>query len=288
MWYHEHDRRGPLPDRRHLVADRDRRDHDLAAARRDADQARFLHAAAAGHRGRRSSMTHGKRVKGADAGGYLVIRKPWPSMLRTIWGDNDRYLRDLLGEVQQPLLRCGRQRAPRQGRLLLDHGPHRRRAERRRPPPRHDGNRVRAGGASAGGGGCRRRQAARDQGRVGVRVRRVPRRATHAATPSALVEGAARLGGRAVGAIAKPDDIRFADNLPKTRSGKIMRRLLRRSRAARRSPRTSRRWRTRRSSISCAGEQPAANDRRRLRNRKRYRRPKEAGNRNQSRRLSPR
>jgi hypothetical protein len=33
--------------------------------------------------------------------------------------------------------------------------------------------------------------------------------------------------GEQVGAIAKPDDIRFADNLPKTRSGKIMRRLLR-------------------------------------------------------------
>jgi len=30
-----------------------------------------------------------------------------------------------------------------------------------------------------------------------------------------------------VGPIAKPDDIRFADSLPKTRSGKIMRRLLR-------------------------------------------------------------
>jgi len=30
-----------------------------------------------------------------------------------------------------------------------------------------------------------------------------------------------------IGAIAKPDDIRFGDNLPKTRSGKIMRRLLR-------------------------------------------------------------
>jgi len=30
-----------------------------------------------------------------------------------------------------------------------------------------------------------------------------------------------------IGAIAKPDDIRFASNLPKTRSGKIMRRLLR-------------------------------------------------------------
>ena len=33
--------------------------------------------------------------------------------------------------------------------------------------------------------------------------------------------------GEQVGAIAKPDDIRFSDNLPKTRSGKIMRRLLR-------------------------------------------------------------
>ncbi len=30
-----------------------------------------------------------------------------------------------------------------------------------------------------------------------------------------------------IGAIARPDDIRFTDNLPKTRSGKIMRRLLR-------------------------------------------------------------
>jgi acetyl-CoA synthetase len=33
--------------------------------------------------------------------------------------------------------------------------------------------------------------------------------------------------GEQLGAIAKPDEIRFADNLPKTRSGKIMRRLLR-------------------------------------------------------------
>jgi hypothetical protein len=32
--------------------------------------------------------------------------------------------------------------------------------------------------------------------------------------------------GKELGPIAKPDDIRFADNLPKTRSGKIMRRLL--------------------------------------------------------------
>jgi len=35
----------------------------------------------------------GRSVTTPGAGGYLVIRKPWPSMLRTIWGDNERYLK---------------------------------------------------------------------------------------------------------------------------------------------------------------------------------------------------
>ena len=49
-----HGRRRPLPDRRYLVADRDRRAHDHAAAGRDADQTGFVHHAAAGnHRCRR-------------------------------------------------------------------------------------------------------------------------------------------------------------------------------------------------------------------------------------------
>jgi AMP-binding enzyme len=43
---------------------------------------------------------------------------------------------------------------------------------------------------------------------------------------SALVKELRDWVGEQLGAIAKPDDIRFADNLPKTRSGKIMRRLL--------------------------------------------------------------
>jgi acetyl-CoA synthetase len=44
---------------------------------------------------------------------------------------------------------------------------------------------------------------------------------------SALVKELRNWVGEQLGPIAKPDDIRFADNLPKTRSGKIMRRLLR-------------------------------------------------------------
>ncbi|HEY2635723.1 MAG TPA: acetate--CoA ligase, partial [Steroidobacteraceae bacterium] len=35
----------------------------------------------------------GRPVETPDAGGYLVIKRPWPSILRTIWGDNERYLR---------------------------------------------------------------------------------------------------------------------------------------------------------------------------------------------------
>jgi hypothetical protein len=44
---------------------------------------------------------------------------------------------------------------------------------------------------------------------------------------SALVKQLRNWVGEQLGSIAKPDNIRFADNLPKTRSGKIMRRLLR-------------------------------------------------------------
>ena len=47
-----------------------------------------------------------------------------------------------------------------------------------------------------------------------------------AATPE-LKEELRKWVAKEIGAMAKPDDIRFTDTLPKTRSGKIMRRLLR-------------------------------------------------------------
>ena len=55
-------RRRPLPDRRYLVADRDRRDHDLPAARRHADQARLGHPAVARHRARGRRPSDGNPV----------------------------------------------------------------------------------------------------------------------------------------------------------------------------------------------------------------------------------
>ncbi len=52
-------------------------------------------------------------------------------------------------------------------------------------------------------------------------------------------EGARRARGEEIGKFARPDEVRFAESLPKTRSGKIMRRLLKDVAAGREVSRTS-------------------------------------------------
>ncbi len=42
----------------------------------------------------------GNPVKGTEAGGYLVIKRPWAFVLRTIWGDNARYLETYWSKFQ--------------------------------------------------------------------------------------------------------------------------------------------------------------------------------------------
>ena len=110
----------------------------------------------------RSWTSDGKPV-GANQGGFLVITQPVARMLRTIYGDDERYKQQYWSQMPGMLLHR-RRRAPRRGRLLLDHGPRRRRAQRRRPPARHDGGRERAGQPSRGRRGRRRRPAGRAQG----------------------------------------------------------------------------------------------------------------------------
>src|SRR5947207_2669352 len=43
-------------------------------------------------------MYEGGRPVPANAGGYLVIRRPWPGIARTIWGDPDRYVQTYFGK----------------------------------------------------------------------------------------------------------------------------------------------------------------------------------------------
>ena len=139
------DRRRALPDRRYLVADRDRRHPDHAAAGRDQAQAGLGDAAVlrrgagdrrcrrqgAGGRGPGQSL-HRKVLAGADAHGL------WrPRALRA----------DLFLDLQGKILHR-RRLPPRRRRLLLDHRPRRRRDQRLRPPHGHRGSREFAGRAT--------------------------------------------------------------------------------------------------------------------------------------------
>ena len=105
-----------------------------------------------------------------NEGGKLVIRRPWPSMARTLWGDDERYLQDLLGRDPGRVLH-GRRRAARRGRLLLGRRPHRRRAQRRRSPHRHGRDRERAREPPGGRRGRRGRPPGRAQGPGARRLR---------------------------------------------------------------------------------------------------------------------
>jgi acetyl-CoA synthetase len=156
-------------------------------------------------------------------GGYLVLKSPWPSMLRTIYGDPDRYVqtywsrypgmyftgdgakRDeegylwLLGRVDDVLNVAGHRISTMEVEsALVDH------------------------------------QAVAEAAVIG-RTHEVKGQAICAfVTVREGVEGSSQLESELrdhvaakIGAIARPDDIIFAAELPKTRSGKIMRRLLR-------------------------------------------------------------
>ncbi len=84
----------------------------------------------------------------AGSGGYLVIRKPWPSMLRGIYGDPERYKEQYWSQIPGVVFHR-RRRAPGRRRLHLGDGPGRRCHQRFGAPAQHDGSGIGAGGASA-------------------------------------------------------------------------------------------------------------------------------------------
>ena len=169
----------------------------------------------------------GHSVTRPDAGGYLVIRKPWPSMLRTIWGDNDRYLKTYWEKFQHRYYVAG-DSAHRDkdgffwimGRIddVLNVAGHRLGTmEIESALVAH----PRVAEAAVVG----RQHEIKGESVFAYVVCRGARPAGEEAT--ALTRELRDWVTEQLGAIAKPEDIRFTDNLPKTRSGKIMRRLLR-------------------------------------------------------------
>ena len=164
----------------------------------------------------------GERVP-LGSGGYLVIKKPWPSMLRTVYGDPERYVRQywsdipgmyftgdgaredadgyfwIMGRVDDVLNVSGHRLSTMEIESALVAHPKVAEAAVVGRPDETKGQAVSAF---------------------------VTLEMGHDPSPE-LKEELRAWVAKEIGSMAKPDDIRFTDQLPKTRSGKIMRRLLR-------------------------------------------------------------
>jgi len=165
---------------------------------------------------------HGNSV-GTNEGGLLVIRQPWPSMLRTLYGDNERYRQTYWTNVPGNYFTADGARRDADGYIwimgrvddVLNVAGHRLSTMEVESALAHH-NAV-AEAAAVG-----RPDEIKGEGIVCFVTLKSGVEATDD-LKAKLREHVAR----EIGALARPDEIRFADGLPKTRSGKIMRRLLR-------------------------------------------------------------
>jgi len=168
------------------------------------------------------------RSVGKGKGGILVIKRPWPAMLRTIWGDPERYKKTyypddfkgklylagdgasfdedgyirIMGRIDDVLNVSGH----RLGTMEIESA--------------LVANTKVAEAAVVG-----RPDDLTGEAVVAFVV--LKRARPNGEDAKAVVKELQDWVGKEIGPIAKPKDIRFGDNLPKTRSGKIMRRLLR-------------------------------------------------------------
>lgn len=162
-------------------------------------------------------------------GGFLVIKKPWPSMIRTIWGDPERFKKSYFPEDFKGKLYLAGDGAIRDpetgyftitGRIddVLNVSGHRLGTmEIESALVAHE---LVAEAAVVG-----RPDDITGEAIVAFVVLKRPRPQGEEA--KRLVKELQDWVAKEIGPIAKPKEIRFGENLPKTRSGKIMRRLLR-------------------------------------------------------------
>ncbi len=157
-----------------------------------------------------------------NSGGKLVIRKPWPSMLRGIWGDMRRYQETYWSEVKGSYFTGDGCREDEHGNFWI--------VGRIDDVLNVAGHRI--GTAEVESALVSNHKVA--EAAVVGRPDDLKGQALVAfVTVKSGVTADQKLRdelrndvAREIGPVAKPDDIRFAEALPKTRSGKIMRRLL--------------------------------------------------------------
>ncbi len=160
---------------------------------------------------------------GPGEGGYLVIKHPWPSMLRGIYGDDERYQKTYWSEIE--------------GRYFAGDGARRDEHGYYWIMGRVD-DVINVSGHRLGTAEIESALVSHEAVAEAAIVGRPDDLKGQAISAFVTLEGG-RKGDDAlkdalrahvakeIGSLAKPDDIRFTDMLPKTRSGKIMRRLLR-------------------------------------------------------------
>ncbi|HEX8202916.1 MAG TPA: acetate--CoA ligase [Isosphaeraceae bacterium] len=168
-------------------------------------------------------VTRDGRPVGANQGGLLVIKQPWPAMLRTLYGDDERYRQQywneipgvyftgdgarrddegnywIMGRVDDVLNVAGHRLSTMEVESALVSHPKVAEAAVVGRPDELRGQAITAFVTLESG------QPPSESLRQELRAHVV----------------------KEIGALARPDDIRFTEMLPKTRSGKIMRRLLR-------------------------------------------------------------
>jgi acetyl-CoA synthetase len=162
-------------------------------------------------------------------GGILVVKKPWPSMIRTIWGDPDRFRKSYFPPELKGYYLAGDGAVRNKdtayftitGRIddVLNVSGHR--MGTMEIESALVSNPLVAESAVVG-----RPDDLTGEAIVAFVVLKGARPAD-AAAAAGVAKALRDWVGKEIGPIAKPKDIRFGDNLPKTRSGKIMRRLLR-------------------------------------------------------------
>ena len=162
-------------------------------------------------------------------GGILVIKRPWPAMIRTIWGDAERFKKSYFPEELGGKLYLAGDGSVRDketgyftimGRIddVLNVSGHR--LGTMEIESALVANPIVAEAAVVG-----RPDDTSGEAVVAFVVLKRPR--PHGDEAMKVANELRAWVAKEIGPIAKPKDIRFGDNLPKTRSGKIMRRLLR-------------------------------------------------------------
>ena len=159
----------------------------------------------------------------ANSGGFLVITRPWPSMLRTIRGDHERFTKTYFGEVDGVYFAGDGARRDGDGYVwimgrvddVINVAGHRLSTmEVESALVSH----LKVAEAAVVG---------RPDDLKGQAIVAFVTPKTGVTADDALARELREHVAKQIGALARPEEIRFAEALPKTRSGKIMRRLLR-------------------------------------------------------------